>query len=419
MPLKKAGANWVDGDRFFNREVELKMLAGRARDGIHTLLTAPRRMGKTSLVRESLRRLSKDDEFETIFIDLEDASDPADAIAEIGAQSSSIKGIWDRLRSNFSSALKELGDRVDTIAVPQLQVQLRAGIAAGNQWRKGDEIFSALAECERPVIIGIDELPILVNRLLKRDGDAITQEGKQATDEFLSWLRKNAQKHRGRVIIILSGSVGLEPILKQAGLSAQVNTYTPLELKPWSEDIAVSCLAELAHAYDLDLSLDVRRHMCHLLRHHVPHHIQKFFSHMHDYLLRNDRIKASLSDVEEVYKNEMLSVRGQVDLEHYQVRLRMILGMKEYQTALELLTEASVSNGVLSDKAIDKYRKYLEVTAHTDDNPIVLEDILYLLEHDGYLERQKDYYEFKSELIKDWWRARFGQHFVSFQRRGI
>ena len=93
--------------------------------------------------------------------------------------------------------------------------------------------------------------------------------------------------------------------------------------------------------------------------------------------------------------------------------------MKEYQTALELLTEASVSNGVLSDKAIDKYRKYLEVTAHTDGNPIVLEDILYLLEHDGYLERQKDYYKFTSELIKDWWRARFGQHFVSFQQRGI
>ena len=110
MPLRKAGANWVDGDRFFNREVELEMLAERARDGIHTLLTAPRRMGKTSLVRESLRRLSKDGEFETIFIDLEDASDPADAIAEIGAQSSSVKGIWDRLRSNFSNVLKEIGD---------------------------------------------------------------------------------------------------------------------------------------------------------------------------------------------------------------------------------------------------------------------------------------------------------------------
>ena len=49
MPLRKAGGNWVDGDRFFNREAELEALTERVRDGTHTLLTAQRRMGKTSL----------------------------------------------------------------------------------------------------------------------------------------------------------------------------------------------------------------------------------------------------------------------------------------------------------------------------------------------------------------------------------
>ena len=40
MKLRKAGANWVEGDRFFDREAELEALAERVRDGIHTLLTA-------------------------------------------------------------------------------------------------------------------------------------------------------------------------------------------------------------------------------------------------------------------------------------------------------------------------------------------------------------------------------------------
>ena len=44
--LRKAGANWVDGDRFFDRETELQALTERIRDGTHTLLTAQRRMGK-------------------------------------------------------------------------------------------------------------------------------------------------------------------------------------------------------------------------------------------------------------------------------------------------------------------------------------------------------------------------------------
>ena len=68
-------SNWVDGDRFFDREVELQLLRERVENGTHTLLTAQRRMGKTSLVRELLRRLDEDGEFATVFVDLEGAMD--------------------------------------------------------------------------------------------------------------------------------------------------------------------------------------------------------------------------------------------------------------------------------------------------------------------------------------------------------
>ena len=68
--LKKAGSNWVDGDRFFNRDGELGVLRSRVENGTHTLLTAQRRMGKTSLVRELLRRLRVEGSFETVFVDL-------------------------------------------------------------------------------------------------------------------------------------------------------------------------------------------------------------------------------------------------------------------------------------------------------------------------------------------------------------
>ena len=93
MILKKAGGNWVDGDRFFDRDAELEALTERVKDGTHTLLTAQRRMGKTSLVRELMRCLKDGDSFETIFIDLEDALTPADAISEIGARSKSVQGV--------------------------------------------------------------------------------------------------------------------------------------------------------------------------------------------------------------------------------------------------------------------------------------------------------------------------------------
>ena len=94
MTLSKAGGNWVEGDQFYDRKSELAALTERAHDGIHTLLTAQRRMGKTSLVRELLRRLKQTGQFETIFVDLEAAKTPAKAIAEIGIESMAAQGAW-------------------------------------------------------------------------------------------------------------------------------------------------------------------------------------------------------------------------------------------------------------------------------------------------------------------------------------
>ena len=74
--LVKAGASWVEGDKFFGRDVDLELLSERVREGTHTLLTAPRRMGKTSLVHELLRRLELSGKFATVFVDVEDAIDP-------------------------------------------------------------------------------------------------------------------------------------------------------------------------------------------------------------------------------------------------------------------------------------------------------------------------------------------------------
>ena len=409
MGLAKAGGNWVEGDRFFDRDTEIEALAERVRDGTHTLLTAPRRMGKTSLVRELLRRLADEGRFETIFVDLEGATDPADAIAEIGFRSRPAQGAWGRIKTLFANVLPaeaEIGGRVPALADADLRVKLRAGVDAGNWRHKGDEVFAALAGNALPVVLAIDELPILVNRLLKGDDYRMTPERRRAADEFLSWLRKNGQMHRGRISMILSGSVSLEPILRQAGLSAHANVLSPFDLKPWDEETAMACLGALGESYGLDLPRSVREDMCRRLRCQIPHHVQRFFDVLHEDLRRAGQRAVSLEDVERVYVHEMLGIRGQMDLEHYEGRLRMVLGDEGYLAALEMLTAAAVGGGRLRGDAIVRHR---EVLADGDGGgPPPVEDVLRVLEHDGYLERQGDGYRFVSGLLEDWWRVRYG-----------
>ena len=408
--LTKGGSNWVDGDRFFDREAELEALEERVRDGTHTLLTAQRRMGKTSLVRELLQRLADTGEFETVFVDLEAAMDPADAVAEIGVQARPLQGAWDRIKDGFANVLQDVGERFEELALADIKVKLRAGIDAGNWPQRGDAVFVALAVSDRPVVLAIDELPILINRLLKGDAGLITPQGRRAADEFLSWLRRNGQTHRGRITMILSGSVGLEPLLEQAGLSAHANIYSAYDLKPWSEETAASCLAALAESYDIGLSPEIRGDMCRRLRCCIPHHVQMFFDKLHDRLRRAGRQDASPEDAERVYLHEMLSVRGQVDMQHYEGRLETVLGRTGYPIALEILTETAV-RGRLEDDTVDRYRVHF--AAGIEDGVPSVEDVLHVLEHDGYLERQDSGYRFVSGLLEDWWRGRYGGNFRS------
>lgn len=213
------------------------------------------------------------------------------------------------------------------------------------------------------------------------------------------------------MVLVLTGSVGLEPILKQANLSALANAYEPYNLQPWTAEEASGCLEALARQYSLTLEESIRRNICGRLRCCIPHHVQQFFSHLHHHLRSEHRTTATMQDVASVYSQRMLGVEGQVHLEHYEGRLRSVLGTDRYELALEILTEAACGGRPLTVRVLELFRKYAE---HSLELPrSTVSDVLTVLEHDGYLQAQNGGYGFVSGLLEDWWRRRHCAHYVS------
>ena len=408
--MKKASGNWVQGDSFFDRDGEVQELSERVRAGSHTLVVGPRRMGKTSLVRETLRHLQDNGECTTFFVDIEGAEDPADAIVAIAAECRSATSVWSR----FGKAIRTVVP-IGELQYKDLKIRLRAQIHSGNWKKHGDAIFQSLARQKRPCVLAIDELPLLVRRLLTQGTDDITEKGRAATDVFLSWLRQHGQSHRPNVTIVVSGSVSIEPILQQAGLTAHMNIFQPLSLDAWDENTSSQCLAALAEGYSIDLPDEVRQGMCRRLRHCVPLHVQQFFDHMLTHLNRMKRHRATLEDVQTVYERDMLGPRGQADLPHYESRLKLVLSDPDYHIAMEILTEAAISDGFIANDALLRYRLYYADGGQRTD--FAVENILNLLAHDGYLSRTSEGYRYISGLLEDWWRQRYGGTFVPIMNR--
>ncbi|NQT33789.1 ATP-binding protein [bacterium] len=399
--LTKGGGNWVRGDRFWDREIDLKLFIERIDEGQHISLVAQRRMGKTSLMKEAARQL--EDRYTCVFVDLEQCNSAADAIATLSVKLKRYRHLWDKAKDVFANILNITKDSLEEVGYDDLYVKVRAGVTSGDWSAKGDRLFTILSEAEKPVLLLLDEVPILINRMLKGENYRITPDGKKATDEFLSWLRKNSIEHQGKVRIVLSGSIGIEPVLNQAGLSALINNFTPFELKPWDENTSVGCLRALANQYSVEFLNNAEYEMVKLLECCIPHHVQMFFDHVYTSCIRRGNMKFDASEVKDVYNNDMLSTRGHAELTHYEERLKLVLGEEVFPLALGMATEAAVTKA-LTPEAIKAFRDlYNFENRETLD---VIKEILWVFEHDGYLKLVDDDYLFVSRLVRDWWERR-------------
>ena len=404
--LKRAHGNWVVEDRFWDREKEMELFIEYLEEGAHILLVAQRRIGKTSLMREAARLI--EDRFICLQVDLQQSHSAADAIVELSTTTRPHQSLWEKTKGIFSNVLGNMASRLESLQISELSVTLRSGLTEGDWKEKGNQLFAILAASEKPVVVFLDEVPILVNRLLKGNDYQLTPERRQQTDAFMSWLRENSIRHKGKVRLVVTGSIGLEPILRQAGLNATINTFTAFDLSPWTPDTAQGCLLALANTYNVTFQPGAIDQMIEALGLCIPHHVQMFFDYVYKVCKLRNIQEVTKELVLEVYQSEMLSLRGHAELSHLEERLKMVLGPELHPLALILLTEAAVSERLTAEAANLLCQRHFFEEEEKKQSSEVQREILRILEHDGYLQREGDAYAFVSKLLKDWWRTHFG-----------
>ena len=401
--MKISTGRWVSGSDFFDRETELRILGERVSDGNHILLTGQRRMGKTSVARELGRRLEARN-WVFFFIDIEDAICEEDVIAEIAQVMRPIHSPKPPIHIRVGRFLQ---NSIEEIGVSSVKARIRAGITTGNWRRQGQELLRICAAHERPVLLVIDELPIFLKRMLGQE------DGVQRVEKFLSWLRGALQGVEGGSLgVIVSGSIGLQPLVRRLGISDRINYLHSFRVGPWDRATSVECFNRLAESYQLEVEDGVATAVYEMLGLGIPHHVQSFFARLQEHAMRG-QARVTVKDVEHVYRNSLLGPQGQIDLDHYASRLKEGLG-DDYGFAMEILAAASVQN-VFTPSSRQLLEQ--EYSALMDDAPGRIAEVLDILMHDGYLEEGPHGHRFLSHLLKDWWAARFRDHYIPLENR--
>jgi hypothetical protein len=378
--------NWTPEEGFFNREHERANLVERIEAGANVSLVAPRRVGKTSLLRAVARDL--DHKFACLFIDLEAASTAEEAVREIAEAAQRHKALASRVKE-WLSALKPSA----TLSTPVGEVGIDLREALQVDWqRRGHQLVEGLVRDNGGVVLFIDELPILVRALLR---EPVEPNQRSPADVFMSWLRKLTQEHRGKLRIVMTGSIGLGPMLDRARLSATVNAFEHLTLKPWDTEVTVAALRALALHTKTPLTEAGARRMTELLGIGVPYHVQLFFKHVRDDARQQRLTSIEAPEVDTVW-NERLLV-DHTDLPHWEQRLHAAVDDGHGTLAERLLTAAALHEPLTTAAAL---------ALHPDESD--LKAILAVLEHDGYLARGEGTWYFPNRLLHAWWARKHG-----------
>ncbi len=387
-------------DELFGRDELIENL-WRQVEGNNVLLLAPRRFGKTGLMRHALIRPQEG--FLPLYLYVEDVDSPEEFVWRI----TRVLLSHDRWRSVLATTKgvprkiqKWIQDTFDEVGFSEAKVSFKDSVS--ENWQDLTRRLLATLETgpDRALIL-LDELPTMIENLIRT-------QGKKDAHDFLSWFRRvrltpedALRRHR----FIIGGSIGIDVVLRRLDASDKFNDFVRLPVEPVSRRAAERLIDGLARTIDTPLSAELCDAFLDLIGAPVPYFIHLFVSQLAQQPVA---FRQSLTPdaLREVYHSRVQGPACKRYFDHYRDHLRRFGKLGE-QAAMAILSEVAGSlNGRVSESALFAlYRKTRKRGWSEGEFTELIND----LECDWYLVRDpntNEYY-FMVKVIADWWKRWF------------
>ena len=393
----------VKGKDFFDRE-ETIMEIWNSLERTSVLLVAPRRFGKTSI----MRKLSDNPKngFKPLFFDVEHIESPQEFILEL-LEEIQKRGTWkERTATGIKKLLTTAGEHIEEVEAASLRVKLRE--SKNVNWKMlGKQLLKIVTKYEKKFLIILDEFPEMIKLMIENDKKASTNESKV----FLAWMRqlRLTMPEDLQLRFLFAGSISLDSIVGKIHCGPKINDLKRIKVGPFSQKHAQEFIKALFQSENIKIQELVIDAMLEEIGTPIPYFIQVLTS----ALVRESRDQGCQIDrefVQEVYQQYLLGSDYKNYFDHYHLRLAEYYldsdnSLEKVNVAKRILTEISI---VDISPAQQLYQLYLGGTGTTED-PEGFAELMGLLQDEFYLEYLpgEESYRFYSKLLRDWWYRHF------------
>ena len=382
----------VRGEDFFDREHEQARF-WRDLETDNLLLLAPRRVGKTSLMRR-LGEAAPDKGFTAVFVDVSDAGGEAIFVGrlyEAVLETEASNPLWIQMEKSW---LGKLVRRVKKLSGAGFSVEFDPG-QAGDWSTLGRDLAEALSGLEGRWLLQIDELPVFILKLLN-DGDA----ARERVREFLYWMRR-LRLGFPAVRWMLAGSIGLDTVTARLNVADAINDLRIVSLGAFEPDTAHALLSRLSETYGIDLPAPVRERIIQRMGWPVPYYLQLILHGLRD---RTESGKTATEDDIEQVISVLLDPAHKGYFDYWRQRLFDELGRPDADHAKRVLDAAARDPDGASRVTLSQVLS--KSIADPDGREDKLRYLLDVLENDGYLVEHAGRWRFRFPLLREYWLKR-------------
>jgi len=384
----------VRGHDLWDRNNEVAQIWKTLNTG-SVLLPAPRRFGKTSIMLSLVDRPKEG--WHAHFLDVEWVSGPGDFVAEITTTLIARYGSKELLRKVGKIAGRAL-DRIKEVEVIKVKLALRESLQ--DEWQdKGKALIKLLTGIEQKIILIVDELPLLVLNIAKK-------ESPEHAEEFLFWLRglRNIPELQDKVHWIFGGSIGMEKVLQRVGAGTKaINDLYMLPIREFSDEEARKFVRALLQK-ELGTNGAIPQLVDRFLRVigiPIPYFLQILVRESLNEMEREGAKELSGEIIEKAYQDGVLASYNRTYFEHYYERIRDYYDQELANAANALLSQMARAGSLAREELWNLYKQETQGKGREDDFSYLLSD----LENDFYITNDTagGRYRFATKVLQDWW----------------
>jgi hypothetical protein len=367
-------------------------------DGQSLVLTAERRMGKTTIIRKMTAEPAAD--LRAVYMDVERVSSPAELVERTA------QAIGGYLGSS-SQAKRWLEDLWTALGGTEVAGVLKLPGAKGVPWKSAlERLLGGLAAHARPRVALIwDEFPWALQKIARTQGEAVVVD-------LLDTLRGLRQTHE-HLRLVFTGSIGLHHVLTglqdDGWVHSPINDMRTVEIPPLARPDAVHLALALVQGEGLDgaeapaAAEGIARDLDGIA-YYIQHVVAK---------LADARRPATPDAAARVIAAALTDPDDPWQLEHCRSRLASYYGPKA--AAARALLDTLADRGSL---ALNDLHEALQLDFRPDNDTAralcgpdrePLRRLLKLMQRDHYLAQDADgRFGFRFPLIRRWWRLDLG-----------